>query len=59
MDTGASGLVIDLFIANSLGLKRKGVTNNLTANGSEISPVYFASLSFPSSNLKSYDLDGR
>ncbi|MGP6220197.1 aspartyl protease family protein [Caldiplasma sukawensis] len=56
VDTGASGLAIDKKIASALGLKKKGVTNNLTANGAKISPVYFVSLSFPGSNLKSYDM---
>ncbi len=56
VDTGASGLAIDRSIASFLGLKKKGVTNNLTANGAKISPVYFVSLSFPGSNLKSYDM---
>lgn len=56
VDTGASGLAIDKSIATALGLKKKGVTNNLTANGAKVSPVYFVSLSFPGSNLKSYDM---
>ena len=56
VDTGASGLAIDKTIASTLGLKRKGVTNNLTANGAKTSSVYFVSLSFPGSNLKSYDM---
>ncbi|MCW6169304.1 MAG: retropepsin-like domain-containing protein [Thermoplasmatales archaeon] len=56
VDTGASGLAIDKTIASTLGLKKKGITNNLTANGAKISPVYFVSLSFPGSNLKNYDI---
>ncbi len=53
VDTGASGLAIDKKIASALGLKKNGVTNNLTVNGTKISPVYFVSLSFSGSNLKS------
>ena len=45
VDTGASGLAIDKSIAAALGLKKKGVTNNLTANGAKVSPVYFVSWS--------------
>lgn len=56
VDTGASGLAIDKSIAISLGLKRKSVATNLTANGSKLSPVYFVSLTFPGTTLKSYDL---
>lgn len=56
VDTGASGLAIDRSIAASLGLKKEGVTTNLTANGATEAPVYFVSLNFPGTNLKSYDM---
>lgn len=56
VDTGASGLAKDKSTAEKLGLKKKGIANNLTANGIKLSPVYFVSLSFPGSNLKSYDM---
>jgi hypothetical protein len=41
VDAGVSGLAIDKKIASPLGLKKNGVTNNLTVNGTKISPVYF------------------
>ena len=56
VDTGASGLAIDRKIAQSLALKKEGIANNFTANGAKLSPVYFVSLSFPGTNLKSYDM---
>jgi predicted aspartyl protease len=56
VDTGASGLAIDKTIAQKLGLKRNSITENLTANGSRLAPVYLVSLNFPATNLKSYDM---
>lgn len=56
VDTGASGLAIDKTIAVALGLKKQGIANNLTANGAKLSPVYFVSLNFPGTNLRSYDM---
>jgi hypothetical protein len=56
VDTGASGLAIDKSISTALGLKKEEVINNLTANGVTESPFYSVSLSFPGSNLKSYDV---
>ena len=56
VDTGASGLAIDKSIAFALGLKKKGIANNFTANGTKQSPVYFVSLNFPGTNLRSYDM---
>jgi hypothetical protein len=56
VDTGASGLAIDKSIAQTLGLKKVGVTTNLTEIGSRLSPVYFVSLNFPRTNLRSYDM---
>lgn len=56
VDTGASGLAIDKTISKNLGLKRKGIATNLTANGPRLSPVYFVALNFPGTNLRSYDM---
>ena len=56
VDTGASGLAIDKSIAVALGLKKQGIANNFTANGAKLSPVYFVSLNFPETNLRSYDM---
>jgi predicted aspartyl protease len=56
VDTGASGLAIDRSIAVALGLKKQGIANNFTANGAKQSPVYFVSLNFPGTNLRSYDM---
>jgi predicted aspartyl protease len=56
VDTGASSLCIDSSIAQALGLKRRGLTNSLTANGPRQCNVYAVSLSFPGSTLTNYNL---
>ena len=56
LDTGASTLALDRSIAQSLGLARRGVVINHTANGLRQSNLYAVSLLFPATSLRSYNL---
>jgi predicted aspartyl protease len=56
VDTGASCLGIDVSIVQKLGLVRRGVTTNHTAAGPVRANLYAASLLFPGSNLRTYEL---
>jgi predicted aspartyl protease len=56
VDTGASGLALDTSVVQQLHLTRKGITTNYTAAGARQSPVYFVSLEFPGSDVRSYPL---
>ena len=56
IDTGSSILAIDQSIAQSLNLTRRGVNIAHTANGSRQCNLYAVALSFPATNLKSYNV---
>jgi predicted aspartyl protease len=56
IDTGASILAIDQTIAQSLNLTRRGINTTHTANGPRQCNLYAVALSFPATNLKSYNV---
>lgn len=56
LDTGASTLAIDQSIARNLGLSRRGIVVNHTANGLRQSNLYAVSIVFPATSLRSYNL---
>ena len=56
IDTGSSMLAIDQSMAQSLNLVKRGINVAHTANGPRQCNVYAVALSFPSTNLKSYDV---
>lgn len=56
VDTGASGLALDRTLVQQLALVKKGITKSGTAAGVRLSPIYFVSLEFPGTEVRSYPL---
>jgi predicted aspartyl protease len=56
IDTGASILAIDQSLAQPLNLKKRGIITSHTANGPRQCNLFAVALSFPATNLKSYDV---
>jgi len=56
VDTGASGLALDNSIIQALNLTRRGLVRVHTASGSRLANLYVVSLSFPATELRSYDV---
>ncbi len=56
VDTGSSILAIDQSLAQSLNLVKRGIYVAHTANGPRQCSLYAVALSFPATNLKSYNI---
>jgi hypothetical protein len=56
IDTGSSILAIDQSIAQSLNLVKRGIYFAHTANGQRQCNLFAVALSFPATNLKSYNV---